>query len=173
MTLSDLATSDILYLHCIMIRFLPFTLGDKTLFRHLRTKKGHKANHTIITKQFVIPLLICWVIEAYVLNIISAILFILLSFPMFYSVCQAGQWQCSTERCAAQCSIIGTMQITTFDKKRYNFQASDCQITAVEVRCNFRCWYNPSYHIFIASSLTFYGMYTAHLSFEMQYQRLG
>ncbi|KAI5606502.1 SCO-spondin, partial [Silurus asotus] len=47
-------------------------------------------------------------------------------------VCQAGQWQCSAERCAAQCSIIGAMQITTFDKKRYNLQAGDCQLTAIE-----------------------------------------
>ncbi|KAI5106528.1 SCO-spondin, partial [Silurus meridionalis] len=47
-------------------------------------------------------------------------------------VCQSGQWQCSAERCAAQCSIIGAMQITTFDKKRYNLQAGDCQLTAIE-----------------------------------------
>ncbi|GAA6107134.1 SCO-spondin isoform X2 [Tachysurus ichikawai] len=47
-------------------------------------------------------------------------------------MCQAGHWQCSAERCAAQCSIIGAMQITTFDKKRYNLQAGDCQLTAIE-----------------------------------------
>lgn len=137
MTLLDLAASNILYLYCIMIKCSPFTLGDKTLFRHLKTKKGHKANHTIRTMQLLIPLLICWVIEACVLNISSAILFILLSFTIFDSVCQAGQWQCSAERCAAQCSITGTMQITTFDKKRYNFQAGDCQITAIEVSAIF------------------------------------
>ncbi|XP_053349644.1 SCO-spondin [Clarias gariepinus] len=47
-------------------------------------------------------------------------------------VCQAGQWQCSTQRCAAQCSIIGSMQITTFDKKRYNLQTGDCHLIAIE-----------------------------------------
>uniref|UniRef100_A0A4W4HMF9 SCO-spondin n=1 Tax=Electrophorus electricus TaxID=8005 RepID=A0A4W4HMF9_ELEEL len=47
-------------------------------------------------------------------------------------VCRAGQWQCSAEKCAAQCSIIGAMQITTFDKKMYNLQADDCQFIAVE-----------------------------------------
>ncbi|KAK1794599.1 hypothetical protein P4O66_001319 [Electrophorus voltai] len=50
----------------------------------------------------------------------------------FNSVCRAGQWQCSVEKCAAQCSIIGAMQITTFDKKMYNLQADDCQFIAVE-----------------------------------------
>ncbi|XP_027005082.2 SCO-spondin isoform X2 [Tachysurus fulvidraco] len=47
-------------------------------------------------------------------------------------MCQAGHWQCSAERCAAQCSIIGALQITTFDKKRYNLQTGDCQLTAIE-----------------------------------------
>lgn len=50
------------------------------------------------------------------------------------SVCQGGQWQCSAERCAAQCNIIGAMHISTFDKKRYDLQTADCQFIAVEVR---------------------------------------
>lgn len=94
----------------------------------------------------------------FLLNRISAILSILFSFYslfLFHSVCQAGQWQCSEERCAAQCSIIGAMQITTFDKKRYNLQAGDCQLTAIEVRCIIQCLYNHFYHIFMASSLLF------------------
>ncbi|KAK3550976.1 hypothetical protein QTP70_011458 [Hemibagrus guttatus] len=57
-------------------------------------------------------------------------------------ICQAGQWQCSAERCAAQCSIIGAMQIITFDKKRYNLQVGDCQLTAIEGKCNIRGWVN-------------------------------
>uniref|UniRef100_A0A8B9LLU8 SCO-spondin n=1 Tax=Astyanax mexicanus TaxID=7994 RepID=A0A8B9LLU8_ASTMX len=47
-------------------------------------------------------------------------------------VCQGGQWQCSSERCAAQCSIIGAMHISTFDKKSYNLQAGGCQFIVVE-----------------------------------------
>ncbi|KAI4898140.1 hypothetical protein NFI96_015403, partial [Prochilodus magdalenae] len=47
-------------------------------------------------------------------------------------VCQGGQWKCSVERCAAQCSITGAMHISTFDKKRYNLQAGHCQFIAVE-----------------------------------------
>ncbi|KAL7874680.1 hypothetical protein SRHO_G00056500 [Serrasalmus rhombeus] len=47
-------------------------------------------------------------------------------------VCKGGQWQCSVEKCAAQCSITGAMHISTFDKKRYNLQAGQCQFTAVE-----------------------------------------
>lgn len=55
------------------------------------------------------------------------------------SVCRAGQWQCTQERCAAQCSLIGALQVTTFDNKRYILQGGDCPFTAVEVRyitCN-------------------------------------
>uniref|UniRef100_A0A667YJF4 SCO-spondin n=1 Tax=Myripristis murdjan TaxID=586833 RepID=A0A667YJF4_9TELE len=47
-------------------------------------------------------------------------------------VCRAGQWQCTRERCAAQCSLMGALQITTFDKKRYSLQGGDCSFTAVE-----------------------------------------
>lgn len=51
------------------------------------------------------------------------------------SVCRAGQWQCTQEKCAAQCSLIGALQVTTFDNKRYTLQGGNCPFTAVEVRC--------------------------------------
>ncbi|TKS88049.1 SCO-spondin Precursor [Collichthys lucidus] len=44
----------------------------------------------------------------------------------------AGQWQCTGEKCAAQCSLMGALQVTTFDKKRYSLQGGDCPFTAVE-----------------------------------------
>nr|XP_040023734.1 SCO-spondin [Gasterosteus aculeatus aculeatus] len=47
-------------------------------------------------------------------------------------LCRAGQWQCTGEKCAAQCSLIGALQVTTFDKKRYSLQGGDCSYTAVE-----------------------------------------
>uniref|UniRef100_A0A3Q3F4P0 SCO-spondin n=1 Tax=Labrus bergylta TaxID=56723 RepID=A0A3Q3F4P0_9LABR len=47
-------------------------------------------------------------------------------------VCRAGQWQCTGEKCAAQCSLMGALQVTTFDKKRYSLQGGDCLFTAVE-----------------------------------------
>ncbi|KAM7370189.1 hypothetical protein PAMP_011460 [Pampus punctatissimus] len=47
-------------------------------------------------------------------------------------VCRAGQWQCSGEKCAAQCSLMGALQVTTFDKKRYSLQGGECRFTAVE-----------------------------------------
>ncbi|KPP59383.1 SCO-spondin-like, partial [Scleropages formosus] len=47
-------------------------------------------------------------------------------------VCSAGQWQCSSEKCAAQCSLLGGLQVTTFDQKRYTLQGGDCSFTAVE-----------------------------------------
>uniref|UniRef100_A0A665VKH1 SCO-spondin n=1 Tax=Echeneis naucrates TaxID=173247 RepID=A0A665VKH1_ECHNA len=47
-------------------------------------------------------------------------------------VCQAGQWECTGEKCAAQCSLMGALQVTTFDKKRYSLQCGDCPFTAVE-----------------------------------------
>ncbi|XP_029005418.1 SCO-spondin [Betta splendens] len=46
--------------------------------------------------------------------------------------CRAGRWQCTTERCAAQCSLMGALQVTTFDKKRYSLPGGDCSFTAVE-----------------------------------------
>ncbi|KAG1934323.1 otogelin-like protein [Pimephales promelas] len=47
-------------------------------------------------------------------------------------VCGAGQWECSGERCEAQCTVIGAMHVTTFDQKRFSLQSADCQFTAVE-----------------------------------------
>uniref|UniRef100_A0A3B4TCW3 SCO-spondin n=1 Tax=Seriola dumerili TaxID=41447 RepID=A0A3B4TCW3_SERDU len=47
-------------------------------------------------------------------------------------VCRAGQWQCTGERCAAQCSLMGALKVTTFDKKRYSLQCGGCPFTAVE-----------------------------------------
>ncbi|XP_073720146.1 SCO-spondin isoform X2 [Misgurnus anguillicaudatus] len=47
-------------------------------------------------------------------------------------VCRAGQWECSGERCEAQCTVTGGMHITTFDQKRYGLQGGDCRFTAVE-----------------------------------------
>lgn len=55
------------------------------------------------------------------------------------SVCRAGQWQCTGEKCAAQCSLMGALQVTTFDKKRYGLQGGDCTFTAVEVRYENYC----------------------------------
>ncbi|XP_015209797.2 SCO-spondin [Lepisosteus oculatus] len=46
-------------------------------------------------------------------------------------VCQAGQWQCSGERCPAQCTLLGELHITTFDGKRYTLQGG-CAYTLVE-----------------------------------------
>uniref|UniRef100_A0A8C9YIB5 SCO-spondin n=1 Tax=Sander lucioperca TaxID=283035 RepID=A0A8C9YIB5_SANLU len=47
-------------------------------------------------------------------------------------VCRAGQWQCTGEKCAAQCSLMGALQVTTFDKKKYSLQGGDCPFIAVE-----------------------------------------
>ncbi|XP_062336365.1 SCO-spondin [Osmerus eperlanus] len=47
-------------------------------------------------------------------------------------VCRAGQWQCSGERCEAQCSLMGALQVSTFDKKRYSLQGGACSFIAVE-----------------------------------------
>uniref|UniRef100_A0A3P8Z7L8 SCO-spondin n=1 Tax=Esox lucius TaxID=8010 RepID=A0A3P8Z7L8_ESOLU len=47
-------------------------------------------------------------------------------------VCRAGVWQCSGERCAAQCSLMGALHVSTFDRKRYSLQGGDCGLTVVE-----------------------------------------
>ncbi|KAI9545246.1 hypothetical protein NQZ68_037826 [Dissostichus eleginoides] len=47
-------------------------------------------------------------------------------------VCTAGQWQCTGEKCSAQCTLMGGLQVTTFDKKRYSLQGGECPFTAVE-----------------------------------------
>uniref|UniRef100_A0A8C8IE07 SCO-spondin n=1 Tax=Oncorhynchus tshawytscha TaxID=74940 RepID=A0A8C8IE07_ONCTS len=41
-------------------------------------------------------------------------------------VCRAGAWQCSGEKCAAQCSLMGGLQVSTFDKKRYSLPILIC-----------------------------------------------
>uniref|UniRef100_A0A8C4ZJ04 SCO-spondin n=1 Tax=Gadus morhua TaxID=8049 RepID=A0A8C4ZJ04_GADMO len=47
-------------------------------------------------------------------------------------VCKNGQWLCTGERCAAQCMLMGALQVTTFDRKRYSLQGGACSFTAVE-----------------------------------------
>uniref|UniRef100_A0A3P8V8E3 SCO-spondin n=1 Tax=Cynoglossus semilaevis TaxID=244447 RepID=A0A3P8V8E3_CYNSE len=47
-------------------------------------------------------------------------------------VCRAGQWECTGEKCAGQCVLVGALQVTTFDKKRYSLQGGDCAFTAIE-----------------------------------------
>uniref|UniRef100_A0A8C7VBG6 SCO-spondin n=1 Tax=Oryzias sinensis TaxID=183150 RepID=A0A8C7VBG6_9TELE len=47
-------------------------------------------------------------------------------------VCRSGQWQCTGERCAGQCTLVGALQVTTFDKKRYSLQGGDCAFIAVK-----------------------------------------
>uniref|UniRef100_A0A8C7QRY5 SCO-spondin n=1 Tax=Oncorhynchus mykiss TaxID=8022 RepID=A0A8C7QRY5_ONCMY len=47
-------------------------------------------------------------------------------------VCRAGAWQCSGERCAAQCSLMGGLQVSTFDKKRYSLQGGDCVVVYMQ-----------------------------------------
>lgn len=60
--------------------------------------------------------------------------FTLSLFCTLFSVCRAGQWQCTGEKCAVQCRLMGALQVTTFDKKSYTLQGGDCPFTAVEVR---------------------------------------
>lgn len=55
-------------------------------------------------------------------------------FFTLFSVCRAGHWQCTGEKCAVQCRLMGALQVTTFDKKSYTLQGGDCPFTAVEVR---------------------------------------
>ncbi|XP_068160698.1 SCO-spondin [Antennarius striatus] len=47
-------------------------------------------------------------------------------------VCKSGQWECTGERCAAHCSLMGALQVTTFDKKRYSLQGGDCSFIVLE-----------------------------------------
>uniref|UniRef100_H2LGR4 Subcommissural organ spondin n=1 Tax=Oryzias latipes TaxID=8090 RepID=H2LGR4_ORYLA len=56
-------------------------------------------------------------------------------------VCRSGQWQCTGERCAGQCTLVGALQVTTFDKKKYSLQGGDflfqllkCTVTVNGVR---------------------------------------
>ncbi|XP_069066851.1 SCO-spondin-like [Pleurodeles waltl] len=39
-------------------------------------------------------------------------------------VCQGGRWQCSREKCAAECFLLGDPHYVTFDRKRYSFQGT-------------------------------------------------
>nr|XP_054607229.1 von Willebrand factor-like [Nothobranchius furzeri] len=47
-------------------------------------------------------------------------------------VCRAGEWKCTAEKCAGLCTLVGALQVTTFDKKRYSLQGGDCPFIAVE-----------------------------------------
>uniref|UniRef100_A0A087Y443 SCO-spondin n=1 Tax=Poecilia formosa TaxID=48698 RepID=A0A087Y443_POEFO len=47
-------------------------------------------------------------------------------------VCRAGQWECTREKCAGQCTLMGALQVTTFDKKRYALPGGDCPFIVVE-----------------------------------------
>ncbi|KAJ8010539.1 hypothetical protein DPEC_G00076130 [Dallia pectoralis] len=47
-------------------------------------------------------------------------------------VCTAGAWHCSGEKCAAQCSLMGALHVSTFDRKRYSLQGGDCGFIVVE-----------------------------------------
>lgn len=48
------------------------------------------------------------------------------------SVCTQGQWICTNRTCPRTCSIIGQMQITTFDGKQYSVM-SPCEHRLIEV----------------------------------------
>lgn len=79
-----------------------------------------------------------------------------------YSVCRAGQWQCTEEKCAAQCSLVGSLQVSTFDKKRYWLQGGDCPFTAVEVRyeqsvCNIHI--HTSLWMWVTASVALFCVY--------------
>lgn len=54
-------------------------------------------------------------------------------FPSSLSVCKTGEWQCTSEKCEGQCTLIGAVQITTFDKKQYLLNGGNCPFIAVEV----------------------------------------
>uniref|UniRef100_A0A3Q2CH68 SCO-spondin n=1 Tax=Cyprinodon variegatus TaxID=28743 RepID=A0A3Q2CH68_CYPVA len=47
-------------------------------------------------------------------------------------VCRAGRWECTGERCAGQCTLMGALQVTTFDKKRYALSGGNCPFVVVE-----------------------------------------
>nr|XP_032822651.1 SCO-spondin-like [Petromyzon marinus] len=46
-------------------------------------------------------------------------------------VCQGGVWNCSQDRCAAECALLGDSHYVTFDGKRYSFQ-STCDYVLLE-----------------------------------------
>lgn len=51
-------------------------------------------------------------------------------------VCVGGFWQCTNERCNAECSLIGENHFSTFDEKQYVFNG-DCEYVLVSNVCNF------------------------------------
>ncbi|XP_028290490.1 SCO-spondin [Gouania willdenowi] len=46
--------------------------------------------------------------------------------------CRAGQWECTKEKCTAHCSLMGALQVTTFDQKKYSLQGGECSFNTVE-----------------------------------------
>ncbi|XP_043540732.1 SCO-spondin-like, partial [Chiloscyllium plagiosum] len=46
-------------------------------------------------------------------------------------VCQRGHWECTQNKCAAECDVIGSQHYITFDHKRYSFHGN-CEYTLVE-----------------------------------------
>uniref|UniRef100_A0A3Q2QHI6 SCO-spondin n=1 Tax=Fundulus heteroclitus TaxID=8078 RepID=A0A3Q2QHI6_FUNHE len=47
-------------------------------------------------------------------------------------VCRAGQWECTVEKCAGQCTLMGALHVTTFDKKQYALPGGNCPFIVVE-----------------------------------------
>ncbi|MEQ2298605.1 hypothetical protein AMECASPLE_006961 [Ameca splendens] len=44
----------------------------------------------------------------------------------------AGQWECTGEKCSGQCTLMGALQVTTLDKKRYGLPGGNCPFIVVE-----------------------------------------
>ncbi|KAM4544149.1 SCO-spondin [Fundulus diaphanus] len=47
-------------------------------------------------------------------------------------ICRAGQWECTVEKCAGQCTLMGALHVTTFDKKQYALPGGNCPFVVVE-----------------------------------------
>ncbi|XP_053322587.1 SCO-spondin-like [Spea bombifrons] len=41
-----------------------------------------------------------------------------------HCLCRGGRWQCSQEKCAAECAVLGAAHYTTFDGRRFSLQGS-------------------------------------------------
>lgn len=65
------------------------------------------------------------------------------------SVCEAGKWACTTDKCSGQCTVTGMGHFVTFDNSAYDFKA-ECEYTLVEV-------------------ILFYFLYTIILIFENKF----